>query len=175
MFVAPVISFAQIRKGQWLAGGNGMFSYSKSKELKFSSLQLSPAAGYFFADKLAVGIRTSVVSDTYKWESDKFRTSAITLAPFLRYYFLHTDQKVNFFADASFGYTWSKEKRFDPAQSYSYHAYNAALMTGPAIFLNPYTALEITVGYNYLSRGPSDTTVTSKFQVGIGFQVHLGK
>jgi hypothetical protein len=43
------------------------------------------------------------------------------------------------------------------------------------LFKNEHTALEITVGYNYLSRGPIDSTVTNKFQVGIGLQVHIGK
>jgi hypothetical protein len=50
-----------------------------------------------------------------------------------------------------------------------------SVQTGPAIFLNQHTALEMTLGYTYLSRGPIDTTVTNKLQVGIGLQVHIGK
>lgn len=138
-------------------------------------MQLSPAVGYFFTDKFAGGLRPGFAYDTYRWGSDKYRISTITLAPFLRYYFLPIQQKVNLFADAAFGYSWSKFKNFDPPATFKYHYYNIALMAGPAIFLNEHTALEITVGYNYLSRGPIDSTITHKFQVGVGLQVHLGK
>ena len=173
--VFPVMMFAQIRKDQWLIGGNGIFTYSKSKELTFSSLQVSPAAGYFFIDKLAAGIRGSFTSDTYNWGTDKFRNSTITIAPFLRYYFLPLEQKVNLLADASFGYSWSKNKHFDPPGSFNYSFYNTAFMMGPAFFLNEHTALEVTIGYNYLSRGQTDSTITQRFQVGVGLQVHIGK
>ena len=111
----------------------------------------------------------------YRWLDDGFRNSAITISPFARYYFLRVEQKVNFFADLSFGYTWSKYKDLDLGSSFRWRHYNFAFMTGPAVFLNEHTALEITIGYNYLSRGPIDSTVTNKFQAGIGLQVHIGK
>jgi len=173
--VFPVIAFSQIRKDQWLIGGNGMFTYSKSKELTLSSWQLTPGAGYFFIDKLAAGLRGGFTSDKYDWGVDKFRFATITIGPFLRYYFLPLQQKVNLFADASFGYSWSKDKHFDPDSHWNYHFYSTTFMFGPAIFLNEHTALEITAGYNYLSRGPVDSTITHRLQVGVGLQIHLGK
>ena len=174
-FALPAMAMAQIREDQWLIGGNVFYSYSKSKQLKFVSFQLSPAAGYFFLDKLAGGLRLNVSSDTYRWATDGFRISSTSIAPFLRYYFLPVQEKLNLFADASFGYSWGKYKDLDFGGSHRYRHYNFALMAGPAIFLNEHTALEVTVGYNYLSRGPIDSTVTNKFQFGIGLQVHIGK
>lgn len=168
-----VSSFAQLSKQQWLIGGNGNFSYSKSKELKFTSAQLSPAAGYFLVDKLAGGLRLGFTSDTYKYESEKFQNSTLSVSPFLRYYFLPSKQKVNLLADASFGYSWTKQKAFPPIHKYTYSQF--AIMAGPAIFLNERTALEITAGYTFLSRGPVDSTITSKIQIGVGLQIHLGK
>ena len=170
-----VTTFGQIRQDQWMIGGNGFFSYSKSEALKFISLQLSPSAGYFFKDKFAGGLRLGFSSDTYRWGSDKFRISTKFISPFLRYYFLPVGEKVNFLADAAFGYSWSKYKQFQFPASFKYRYYSVALMAGPAVFLNERTALEITIGYNYLSRGPIDSTITHKFQVGIGLQVHIGK
>ena len=169
------IASAQIKKDQWIIGGNGAFSYLKSTELKFTSWQLFPSAGYFLADKLAAGLRGGFSSDSYDYDSEKFRISAITAAPFLRYYFLPADQKVNLLSEASFGYSWAKHRNFYPQGVHRYHYYNIGFMAGPAIFLNEHTALEVTVGYNYLSRGPVDSTVTQKFQVGLGLQIHIGK
>jgi hypothetical protein len=48
-------------------------------------------------------------------------------------------------------------------------------MAGPAIFINEHTALELTVGYIHSSRGPIDSSATSKLQLGIGLQIHFGK
>lgn len=84
-------SFSQLREKQWLIGGNALFSYSKSKELKFTSIQISPAAGYFFKERIATGIRATYSSDTYIVYDNKDRYSTLSLAPFLRYYFLPSD------------------------------------------------------------------------------------
>jgi hypothetical protein len=168
-------SFAELHKDQWLIGGNAFFSYSKSEELKFVSLQMSPAAGYFFIDKFAGGLRLGINSDTYKYTDEKFRNSTISVAPFLRYYFFPMTNKVNFLLDGSFGFSWSKYKHFTPPAMYAYNSHSFSALAGPAIFLNEHTALEMTLGYAYLSRGPIDSTVTNKFQVGIGLQVHLGQ
>ena len=168
-------SWGQLHQDQWLIGGSGFFSYSKSKDLKFSSLQFSPAAGYFFMDKFAGGLRIGMSSDTYNFPTDKYRNSSISIAPFLRYYFLQLDNKVNFFVDGSFGFSWSKFKEFTFPATFRYNSHEFSFLAGPAIFLNKHTALEFTLGYTYLSRGPIDTTVTNKLQVGIGLQVHIGK
>jgi hypothetical protein len=172
----PFVGLSQVKKEQWLIGGNGMFTWSKSKTLTLTSWQLTPAVGYFFMDKFAAGLRGNFFSDKYDYgSSGKFRFATVTIGPFVRYYFLPTDQKVNLFADAAFGYSWGKNRNWNPEGHSNYHYYNAAFMFGPAIFLNEHTALEITLGYNYLSRGPVDTTITHRIQVGVGLQIHLGK
>ena len=148
--IFSLTSFGQLHQDQWLIGGDAFFSYSKSKELKFSSFQLSPAAGYFFMDKFAGGLRLGVNSDTYDYSDEKFRYSTISIAPFLRYYFLPVDKKMNFFVDGSFGYSWSKFRYFTFPAIHRYNSYNFSVQTGPAIFLNQHTALEMTLGYTYL-------------------------
>jgi hypothetical protein len=126
-------------------------------------------------DKFAGGLRLGVNSDTYKFPTDKFRNSTISVAPFLRYYFLPLDRKVNFLVDGSFGFSWSNFKEFTFPATHRYNYHNFSVLAGPAIFLNEHTALEFTLGYTYLSRGPIDSTITNKLQVGIGLQVHIGK
>jgi hypothetical protein len=65
------------------------------------------------------------------------------------------------------------------ASTYKYNYHTYSLMAGPAIFLNEHTALEITVGYSHATGGlpPAnfDTVTVSRFQIGVGLQIHLGR
>jgi len=169
-------AFSQIDENQWIIGGHSSFSYSQSKELKISEWQISPAAGYFFMDKFAGGLRLSYGSQTRTWSSEKNRNVAVSFGPFLRYYFLSTEQKINLFADAEYEFARMKYKNIVSAypSSYSYNYYEVSLMAGPAFFINEHTSLEFTFGYSYLSRGQIDTTVTNRLKMGIGLQIHLG-
>jgi hypothetical protein len=170
-----IISFSQIHKGQWLIGGNAAFSYAKSTELKMTTLQFSPAIGYFFINRTVGGLRFNSNSNTYDWNDDKRRYTDNSLAPFIRYYFLPQEQKVNLFADASYGFAWSKYKNFTYSERDTYKFHTVSFMAGPAIFLNQHTALEFSIGYTHSSRGPIDSSATSKLQLGIGLQIHFGK
>ena len=168
-------SFSQINKGQWLVGGNAAFNFTKAEKLKLTTLQLSPAGGYFFKDRIAAGLRTNITLDQYNWTDDKWRLFTLSLAPFARYYFLPAEQKVNLFADASYGFTRSWYKSISYGGKYAYNTSTLSVMAGPAIFLNKHTSVEMTVGYSYLSRGPIDSSVAHQFRFGVGLQVHLGK
>ncbi|MGB8194127.1 MAG: outer membrane beta-barrel protein [Chitinophagaceae bacterium] len=161
--------FAQVNQGQWLAGGNASFSSSKTGDFKSSTIHFAPDAGYFFIDNFAGGIRFDVQSTTEKIGSLDEKFSSTMIAPFLRYYFLPAGQKVNVFADASYGFGSMKG---DESNSQSINGYS--IMAGPAIFVSPNTAIEVTLGYNSMKReGIEDRTNT--FQFGAGFQIHLGK
>lgn len=162
--------FAQVNQGQWLVGGNAGFSSSKTGEYKSTTISFAPNAGYFFINNFAGGLRFDVESTKNKYGSlGEEKSSATTIAPFLRYYFLPAAQKVNVFADASYGFGSLKG---DESESVSVSAFQ--FMAGPAIFLSPNTALEATLGYSSLKmEGASERTNT--FQFGVGFQIHLGK
>jgi opacity protein-like surface antigen len=161
--------FAQVKKGQWLAGGNVAFSSSKSGDFKTTTFNFAPDAGYFFIDNFAGGIRFDVTSAKEKIGSVDEKFTSTMIAPFLRYYFLPAAQKVNVFADASYGFGSMKG---DESNSQSVSGYSVA--AGPAIFVSPNTAIEITLGYNSVKyEGVDDRTNTFRF--GAGFQIHLGK
>jgi hypothetical protein len=177
-------AFAQVAKGQWLIGGNAAFSYEKTNYEKTSSFQLLPDAGYFFFDKLAGGLRLGFGSETHsnsRTQTYKYRLTNVLAAPFARYYFLSSEQKVNILADVAYGFGYFTDKDLTPspypAYKHRYHVFS--LMAGPAIFLNEHTALEITFGYSHSTGVPPptyfDTTTVSRFQVGVGLQIHLGR
>jgi hypothetical protein len=160
--------FAQINQGQWMVGGNIGFTSSKFGEDdndKVSVFEINPNAGYFVIDKLAAGLRLGYSSIKVKSADDAFVDWSI--APFVRYYFLDAAQRVNVFADGSYGFG---KTGADDKESYNFFQ----IMAGPAVFLTPNTALEFTVSYK--SEGgdlyPDDRA--SHFGFNIGFQVHLG-
>lgn len=168
LLVSSNAIFAQINKGQWMVGGNISFSSSKygdvddSKETMFS---IAPNAGYFFIDKLAGGLRLAFSSDKVKTASDA--STQLSIAPFVRYYFLDAAQKVNVFADGSYGFgsAGAKDK-----ESFNYFQF----MAGPAIFLTPNTALELALSYKSSGGDAYGDDRLKDFGFNIGFQIHLG-
>ena len=160
---------AQVYKGQWLAGGNVNFETGKFGDLdesKYTSVAFNPNAGYFFINNFAGGLRLSIESTKFKEADDA--TSSFLFAPFVRYYFLPAAQKVNLFADASYGFGSMKE-----GESESFNQFS--IMAGPAIFITPNTALEFALQYRSAggdAYGGDDRS--NNFGLNIGFQVHLG-
>jgi hypothetical protein len=171
-----VTSFSQIYKGQWLIGGDAAFNSYKYYSTKTSAFTLSPAGGYFFLNKLAGGLRLSYYAGYYSYQpGGKGRETFLSVAPFIRYYFLSAEQKMNLFADGGYGYSWGKYKS-RPQPDFRYHSKIISFKAGPVVLLNPHTALEITVGYDHSIRGVLiDTLATNSLQIGVGFQIHIGK
>lgn len=170
-FVLLTVSFSgftQINRGQWLAGGSAGFESSKYGDVddsKYTTINFSPNAGYFFIDNLAGGARVGIQS--FK-EHGEDATNSILFAPFARYYFLPAAQKVNIFADASFGFGSMKD-----GESESFNQFTVA--AGPAVFLSPNTALEFTLQYSSAGGDAYGDDRLNNFGVNVGFQVHLGK
>ena len=158
----PAMLLSQIPEDQWLIGDNGFCSSSKSKQLKFVSIQFSPAAGYFSIDNLAAGLRLNFSSYTINGRRMVLEFHQ-TRSHLFYDFFLLSEEKLNLFGDASFGYSWGKYKVLDFGGSHKYRHHSLAFMAGPALFINEHTALEVTVGHNYLSHGPIDSTITNKF------------
>ncbi len=162
--------FAQVNQGQWLVGGNASFSSSKLGDFKTTTFEFAPNAGYFFINNFAGGLRVNVQSVKEELDGGQDGKSSSTMvAPFVRYYFLPAAQKVNVFADASYGFGSMKS---DGSSSRSISGFS--VMAGPAIFLSPNTALEITLGYNSTKMENVDDRQNT-LQFGAGFQIHLGK
>lgn len=156
---------SQISKGNVLLGGSTSFASNKQGDFKSTEFSFSPNIGYFFINNFAGGLRMQF--DSFKEEGDDAYNS-VNIGPFLRYYFLPIakDQKVNIFADASYGFgsAGSGDNKMNN-NSYSINA-------GPAIFLNPHTALEITLGYGSLKFEGDDDRLNT-LNINIGFQIHL--
>ena len=160
------IGSAQIYKGQYMVGGNASFTSSKFSDIDGSTtdVTISPNFGYFFINNLAGGLRLSFLSSK---EEDQEAYTEFSGAPFLRYYFLPTAQKVNIFAEASYGFGSAGT---DDKESFNQYAF----MAGPAIFLTPNAALEFGLLYSSTGGDAFGDIRLNTFGLNIGFQIHLG-
>jgi hypothetical protein len=169
LLVSSHSMFAQVNQGQWLVGGSAGFESGKfgdDETNKYTRINVSPNAGYFFIDKLAGGLRLGFESTKVKSADDA--NSTFSLAPFVRYYFLDAGEKVNIFLDGSYGFG---SEGGDEKESFNEFAF----MAGPAVFLSPNTALEFALYYKSAGGdlyGGDDRF--NRFGLNIGFQVHLG-
>lgn len=155
---------AQTAQGNWLMGGNASFTSGKSSAdgaKSNTTINISPDAGYFVADDLAIGAMVSFQSATGGY-------SAFSAAPFVRYYFLPIGDNAKLFGQGSFGFGSSKFDDDDESVSST----NWSIAAGPAFFLNQNVALETTLFYG--SSKQKDVPAYNTFGLNIGFQIHLG-
>jgi hypothetical protein len=168
--VSAAFSQANINKGDWMLGGNAGFTHQKNGGYKTNSFNLSPNAGYFFINNFAGGLRASVSGSKTEYNSADSKNSGFELAPFVRYYFLPASQKVNLFADASFGFGQNKYEISNNESKTNFT--NLGIKAGPAIFITPATALEIALGFNSTKVKDVDDR-ENQFGVSFGFQIHI--
>lgn len=171
------MSHAQLTKGNWLVGGNGSFSsasYSNTIAASYTqtNLQISPTAGYFFSDKFAAGLRPgyAYTKTSITGNSNDYSLNTLSIGPFVRYYFLQLENRLNIFSELNYQYVTSKTK---DNPSTSYNAYS--ILAGPVIYFNQSVGLEFTVGYSTAKFSSDASSKNSTLQFGIGLQVHLEK
>lgn len=179
VFLSASTGFAQINKGQFLAGGSGSFSNKDVDGIKSNNFTLTPNAGYFFMNKLAGGISLSFGNTRTKMSDERITLNGYGVSPFVRYYVLPTANKVNLFAQASYGWGKSVSSSTYNNSKYKTNFNSFSFSAGPTFFVNRNVAIELTAGYNQThSKSKYDgSTFNSKnknFQVGVGFQIHLG-
>jgi hypothetical protein len=177
VFIIAIILFslngiAQITKGNWMVGGDGNFSRTYSvdsngnESIKTFYINLKPKLGYFFVDKLVGGLQANYFYN----KSPGIQSSSIYgLSPFLRYYFLKADNRVNLLTQFSYGYLTIKSQN-----GKSYYEQGYSFKTGPVIYFNSSVGLEITVNYDSTFQ---ELTKNKNYNlsIGMGIQVHLEK
>jgi hypothetical protein len=156
----------QITKGNWLIGGNANFSMQDQKlnnsDYTSRYFNIDPDIGYLISDKFAAGIRGSLYHSSDKApNTQKSKATLLGLGPFVRYYFLPTDNRVNFLADAGYQYSTDFKKN---------HHNDFKFSTGPVIFFNSSVGLELTINYDILN---NEIATAKTFSFAVGFQIHF--
>lgn len=177
MFLS-IQGIGQLTEGNWLIGGNAAFRKNKSFNgvsyiSKVRLLDLNANAGYFFIDKLAAGMKFEVFMRNEKaLEAPATSQSATKLGvgPFIRYYFLPYDNRVNLFSEAHFMYT-TTILRGSTKGSFDHNQFGGSI--GAVAFFNSSVGIEMMVTYDRYNSTPDYNR--SQFQYKMGFQIHLEK
>jgi len=170
-------SYSQITKNNWLIGGSGNFKSTKTEKLSDGTkpygdrviFTIAPDVGYFFYDKLATGINLSYTYDNIYDEDYQY----FGIGPFVRYYFLKPEKRINVFLQGNYFYYEGGGKTVDGNDTGKFHNNGYGFKAGSAIFLNSSVALEFSL--DYISNRLNSTLKEETFMIGVGFQIHLEK
>lgn len=152
---------AQTDKGDWLVGGR----FDVNTGDNSSQFRFSPGAGVFVINNLAIGGNFTI--DYVK--SGDVKSTDFGLGPFARYYFTTSNAKP--LVHTAFNYISSKVK--GPSTSITNNGFNFLVAGGVALFINENVSVEILAGYSHTKY--KDFDGSGGFNLGVGFQVYLGK
>ncbi len=157
-------AWAQPHKGSILIGGNAGFTTTSSGNFNYSVITLSPLAGFFVSDRLAVG--GSINMTFFGGDADG---SSVGLSPLVRYYF-NGNGSTRFFGQGKL--TW---QNVNPGGDFdSQSAFGFGLGVGLDYFFNEHVALEAMLGYDNI-KGENDDNATGTFGVTVGVAAFIGK
>lgn len=170
---------AQITKGNWMVGGSAYFGSSSaessgngfSSSAKGSGLNISPNLGYFIKDKFVIGAIPSF--DFSNPEGDNNNSTSFGIGPFVRYYFLKPENKINLLAQLRYGFSKGSNQGGASSQNTGY-----GIKVGTVIYFNSSVGLEFALDYSYSKNKSNNSDSISTFKnlnLGIGFQIHLEK
>lgn len=162
-------SFAQITKNNWMVGGTARFKSVKEKQddldVSTFTIDASTNLGYFFIDKMAGGLNLGYNYFKYKNLGVVSHSSILKFGPFVRYYLLPADSRINVLTQIAYSHG-------SDFNEYSTNSLNLA--AGPVIYFNSSVGLEFTLNYERFSSNSNTSSANSIF-LGIGFQIHLEK
>ncbi|MFN7013432.1 MAG: outer membrane beta-barrel protein [Bacteroidia bacterium] len=179
--------WGQLTNGHWLVGGsarfnsykNEIFSNSYNENGKYTQIDLSPNVGYFFADRFALGLKTTFTSIKGEYTvaggngrggSDNQR---YLFGAFARYYFLEEAKQTNLLVEASY-----QAGIIRGTNNTKGNLNNFSISAGPVIYFNPSVGIEFLLGYVTNSEKYTSQVLSENkkgFQLSIGLQIHLIK
>ncbi len=177
------IGFSQFEQGNILLSGQSSFGFSSEKSKfdgndvsKQTSFSLTPAAGYFVVDNLAVGLLLNVSSSKTESETSdaESKNSTFTVGPFVRYYL---QQKIFFQGDLGFGSTKSEFTSGGSSSDSDYSVFSFGIGAGYAAMISDRVAIEPMLRWGSLSEkadGADEPLITSGISLGVGVTVYLG-
>lgn len=177
--VFPILLFAykadsQITKGNWLIGGSVSFSSTKFESdisnRRVTNIQANGNAGYFLADKFVAGLRPSLLVENNKSELGKNVSTISSIGPFMRYYVLPVDHRINLLFETGYLYGTGKV-----SSQKAIHSNTFFFAGGPVVFLNTSVGLELLFGYSATKVKAPGNDKRNIVQIGLGLQYHLEK
>jgi len=179
------LSNAQMTKGDWVISGNtgmGFNSVDTKTKVggqsydgpKVSTFSITPSAGYFVIDKLAVGIDLGFTSITTKEDGDKTTISSFSAMPTATYYFANSSKLVPFLG-AGIGYASNKTKETYSGSSDEYTADGLAWKVKGGVTYMATQSLGINLGVSFDQFSNKETYMGTEFKNTVNtFGVNVG-
>lgn len=177
---------AQTEAGKILVGGSTSLGFDAvtykyksddgdGTDGKGINFNLSPEAGYFVMDGLAVGLAFDFSVSTFKADGTEFKNSASTVvaSPFVKYYYGTSNIKPFASASIGFGGITFKDKFDETTETEKTGVFGFGLGVGAAMFMNDNVAFELGVGFNSASLKEKDDNDNNYRDItsNVGFQV----
>ncbi|MGB0255156.1 MAG: outer membrane protein [Flavobacteriaceae bacterium] len=164
-------AFAQTEKGKFLVGAStllntGVIEHSRVRDKvttlseRITHFSLTPHAGYFIKDNLALGAELSVsFSNTKDYDYNvELRESTIAFSPFVRYYF--GTKKVRPLVHVSGGIGSYKDNYIASSPEYNYESTSTlfcySIGAGAGVFLTDRISIDLELGYGGISSKIND-------------------
>jgi len=156
------VGLEPIRQGNWMVGGSiGNIGYSFEGDA--FNIGVSPRAGYFVSDGLAIGAQATLGFTAVKDTDNEWNYG---IAPFVRYYFPRgASASGRFFGQGDIGIAGSSVG--------SDVSLALGANVGYAHFITQTVALEVMGGYNYSKANVNAGGGQSGLGVSVGFQIYL--
>jgi outer membrane protein len=179
------LSNAQMTKGDWVISGTTGLGFNsidtKTKVggesydgAKVSTFSITPSAGYFVIDKLAVGIDLGFTSITTKEDGDKTTISSFSAMPTATYYFANSSKLVPFLG-AGVGYASNKTKETYSGSSDEYTADGLAWKVKGGVTYMATQSLGINLGVSFDQFSNKETFMGTEFKNTVNtFGVNVG-
>ncbi|UYQ93680.1 porin family protein [Chitinophaga horti] len=178
LFVTTV-SMAQTQRGNVMVGANllnvtGTFQEGSDR----FQLGISPKAGWFIRDGLAIGADVQLGLDHRKVDESKTTAVNYGIGAFGRYYIndknVEFSKRSKFFLEGNLGFTGNNTKTKVGGAETSVETNGLGIGFGPglAYFITPNIGLEALVKYD-LGVGFGSSTTSHRVGLNLGFQIYL--
>ncbi len=159
-------SNAQIEKGNWMMGGTGGIgnfktTYNGSNSESNTTIVIAPNIGYFFIDKLSIGIAGQFNYTFPKGDSKIISSNSIS--PYVRYYFLEKEKQINIFSEARYEIMRMNHSNFKTD--------TFLIKAGTVFFVNSNVGIEVAL--NYSTQKSNQNFENRAIYLNVGFQIHL--
>ena len=155
---------AQTDKGDWMVGGYFRLNTSDNN----TEISLTPNAGLFVVDNLAVGGNIGLNHTT----SGNNKYTSFGIVPFVRYYFTTETQKVRPVLHGALNYLSTRNKIGNNTSSTN-TGLNFFVGGGAAAFISNSVSIDALIGYDRTKYKNFDGS--GGFAFNIGFQVYVNK
>lgn len=167
-------TYGQVQKGNFLIGGMANLSTSQSDGFNFLSGYLSPSAGIFISNHLALGL--GIPYSFYKYSGGVSQN--VGISPFGRYYFF-TKEKSSLFVPFNVSLSNSIHNTTNSSTNTVYSTTSGSLGIGYTYFISPSVGIETNLSY-YLAKSTNNIMANSTsnsrgIKLFVGFQIYLNR